>query len=277
MEMKRVIVALTSLMCFVSAMAQEEYESLLSESKVWTMMEKPSVNPEVYGDLRYIIETKLVGDTIINGIHFMQKYERKCKQGDEMPSTWTATNNFLGQDGSKIYQYDGWESISLDMDLSLNVGDKISYYDSYNYDDDHHDVLFEFIVTAVSDTIIVGSTDSKNRRCVYAQIEDYPSMTDAWIEGIGSIQKGISGVWLTMAVGSFLQLIKCTDGDTILYISDTFEDENISDIKSPGILREQPHAIYDLQGRRLPLNGCKQQQTPQKGVYIQNGKKYIVK
>ena len=42
-------------------------------------------------------------------------------------------------------------------------------------------------------------------------------------------------------------------------------------------LREQPHAIYDLQGRRLPLNGCKQQQTPQKGVYIQNGKKYIVK
>ena len=142
---------------------------------------------------------------------------------------------------------------------------------------DHHDVLFEFIVTAVSDTIIVGSTDSKNRRCVYAQIEDYPSMTDAWIEGIGSIQKGISGVWRTMAVGSFLQLIKCTDGDTILYISDTFEDENISDIKSPGLLREQHHAIYDLQGRRLPLNGCKQQHTPQKGVYIQNGKKYIVK
>ena len=275
--MKRVVVALMTLMCFVSAMAQEEYESLLSESKVWTMMEKPSVNPEVYGDLRYIIETKLVGDTIINGIHFMRKYERKCKQGDEMPATWNATNNYLGQDGSKIYQYDSWQGMILDMDLSLNVDDKISYYDSYDYDDDHHDVLFEFIVTAVSDTIIVGSTDSKNRRCVYTQIEDYPSMTDVWIEGIGSIQKGISGVWLTMAVGGSMQLIKCTDGDTVLYITDTSKDENTSDIKSPSILREQPHAIYDLQGRRLPLNDHKLPQAPQKGIYIQNGKKYIIK
>lgn len=264
--MKKVIVVLMLLLIFVSAMAQEEYESLLTESKVWTMMEKPSVNPEVYGDLRYIIETKLVGDTIINGIHFMRKYERKCKQGEEMPATWTATNNYLGQDGSKIYQYDNWQGVILDMDLSLNVGDKFSYYDSYDDDDDNHYVLFEFIVTEVSDTILNISTDQVRRRCMYVQVEDIPSITDVWIEGIGSMKKGISGVYLTLAAGAFVNMTECVDGNTVLYQSESLL--GIQDVRS--YKSEGNSIIYDLLGRRLS-------EKPQKGLYIQNGKKAIVK
>lgn len=263
MPMKKFIIFTMSMLCYVATMAQEGYESLLSESKVWTMMQKPSVNPEVYGDLCYIIETKLVGDTIINGIHFMQKYERKCKQGDEMPATWTATHEYLGQDGGKIFLYSRkTEIMILDMDFSLEVGDKIGSYDLSICSD----LNFSFEVTDVSDIVLANSTDQVSRSCVYVQVEENPSTTDIWIEGIGSMQYGISGVWQTLASGSFDQLIKCTDGDTILYLSDTSKEENPSGVKSPYILKEQPQTVYDLQGHRLS-------KLPQKGIYIHNGKK----
>lgn len=249
--MKKFVIASVLLLCFVSTSAQEDYESFLSESKVWTMMIKPSVNPEVYGDLRYINETKLVGDTVINGIHFKQKYERQCKQGKEMPTTWSATNEYLGQDGSRIYLYSNWsKNMILDMDLSLQVGDIMTFHDLSDKD---IEALFDIIVTAVSDTILAGSTDQKSRRCLYVQLVNFPSLTDIWIEGIGSIQKGISGVYKTLFVGSFDYMTRCTDGDTVLFQSDS--SLNILDIRPDG-----NDVIYDMQGRRLP--------APTKGINI---------
>lgn len=218
--MKKIIMVSMSLLCCALALAQEEFESLLSESKVWTMTTKPSLSPEEFGDLCYIEETKLVGDTIINGIHFMRKYNRRCKQGDEMPANWSATNEYLGQEGSRIYQYSSRSKKMIpDMDFALEVGDKVSYY----FDDEV--VLFDFVVTAVSDTIIGNSTDKARRRCMYAQVEYCPSVTDVWIEGIGSMQYGISGVWKTMATGSFDQMIKCTDGNKCIFTANATVDE----------------------------------------------------
>lgn len=49
--MKTFIIISMSLMCFVPTLAQEEYESLLSESKVWTMRYKLVYNPEGSGDV----------------------------------------------------------------------------------------------------------------------------------------------------------------------------------------------------------------------------------
>ena len=267
LSMKRFIIVSMSLMCLVPALAQEEFESLLSESKVWTMMIKPSVNPEEYGDLCYIHETKLMGDTIINNIHFMRKYERQCKQGEEMPAAWSATNEYLGQDGSKIYMYSSWSKKTiLDMDLSLKVGDKIGYYDLMDKDDDP-DVLFYFVVTAVSDTIIGGSTDQKSRRCVYVQVKGIPSLTDVWIEGIGSMQKGITGVWLTMAAGGFEQMMKCTDGDAVLYQLDNSQGETgIEEVKDSVPSIDSPY--YTLDGIRVT-------NQPKRGIYIHDGKKRL--
>lgn len=264
--MKRCIIVFMSLLCFIPALAQDEFESLLSESKVWTMMIKPTLNPNVYGDLRYIKEMKLVGDTVINGIHFMRKYERQCILGEEMPTAWSATNEYLGQDECKIYQYSNWtKNMILDMDLSLKIGDKVSYYNLLDIYDDH-EVLFDLVVTAVSDTILNSSTDQVRRRCMYVQVEDTPSITDVWIEGIGSMQNGISGVYLTLATGAFVNMTECIDGDTVLYQSEPLLDiQDVRSYKSDGY-----SIIYDLLGRRLS-------EKPQKGLYIQNGKKRIVK
>ena len=106
--MKKVLLSIVLAAMTLSANAaddQREYESLLSESKVWTMSYQGVVNPEVYGDIYHFTDTKLVGDTVINDIHFMRKYQRQWSLGEETPADWTATNEYLGQDGGKIYRY----------------------------------------------------------------------------------------------------------------------------------------------------------------------------
>lgn len=250
--MNRVIFVLMLLLNFVSAMAQEGYESLLSGSKVWTM---------VYPKENKIIETRLIDSTTINGIQFRQKYERQCKVGEEMPTEWVASNEYVGQDGSKVYLYSGrTKTMVLDMDFSLKPGDKIGCYDFSLYSD------FNFEVTAVSDTIL----GKISRRCVFVQVEDYPSETDVWIEGIGSKKYGISGTCLMMAVGSIPEMAKCTDGDAVIYLSETSKGDNPSGFMPLYILRDRPQTMYDLQGR--PLSD-----PPQKGIYIHGGKKKLAR
>lgn len=208
--MKKCIIVFLWLLFTVPSLAQEGYESLLSESKVWTMGYKGVVNPLVYGDIYFFIDTKLVGDTVINDIHFMQKYQRQWNLGEETPAEWTATGEYLGQDGGKIYQYTDWsKNVALDMDISLNVGDRI------NYDD--IDLLY-FEATAVSDTILADADDNKPRRCVEVETE-MPHITDVWIEGIGSVTLGIRRMYDHLAAGAVPKLYKCTDGDAVIYQS----------------------------------------------------------
>lgn len=208
--MKKCIIVFLWLLFTVPSLAQEGYESLLSESKVWTMGYKGVVNPLVYGDIYFFIDTKLVGDTVINDIHFMQKYQRQWNLGEETPAEWTATGEYLGQDGGKIYQYTDWsKNVALDMDISLNVGDRI------NYDD--IDLLY-FEATAVSDTILADADDNKPRRCVEVETE-MPHITDVWIEGIGSVTLGIRRMYDHLADGAVPKLYKCTDGDAVIYQS----------------------------------------------------------
>jgi len=48
------------------------------------------------------------------------------------------------------------------------------------------------------------------------------------------------------------------------------EYDGVTDIEVPTTCNTTPHSLYDLQGRQL-------REVPQKGVYIQDGKKYIAK
>ena len=259
MLMKKYIIISMSLMCFVPTLAQEEYESLLSESKVWTMRYKSVYNPEGSGDVYNFVDTKLVGDTIINGVHFKQKYRRDWRNDKEIPTEWSATGEYLGQEGGKVYQYyDKTKRMVLDMVMSLQVGDRTACL--YN-----EDIPLYFIATAASDTTLNNTDEIKPRRCVHVQLE-YHSTTDVWIEGIGSVTIGINGLGYYLSSGAIPKLYRCTDGDAVIYQSDSTLD--IQDVR---LYRSEDNGtIYDLQGRRLT-------DKPTKGLYIQNGKKVIVK
>ena len=223
MRMKVIVLFMMSLLGILTTVAQEDYESLLSESKVWTMMIKPSVNPEEYGDLRYINETKLVGDTVINGIHFKQKYERQCKQGKEMPAKWSAKNEFLGQDNARVFCYsENNKSISVIMDLSLTVGDIFCLPEDFEG--------YNLSVYSQSVSFLPHSTDNKLRRCLYlAHGNILEGETQIWTEGVGSLEYGIIGDAF-QSTGAFLRLMKCSEGDDVLY---EYKEENAETILNP--------------------------------------------
>ena len=84
-------------------------------------------------------------------------------------------------------------------------------------------------------------------------------------EGIGSLNYGISGVWRTMSVGAYVKMIKCTDGDTV-----TYQNDIPLGIRTRSSHKPDSSAIYNLQGREVLS-------LPNKCIYIQNGKKVIVK
>ena len=247
--MKKYIIISMSLMCFVPTLAQEEYESLLSESKVWTMRYKLVYNPEGSGDVYNFVDTKLVGDTIINGVHFKQKYRRD----------WSATGEYLGQEGGKVYQYyDKTKRMVLDMVMSLQVGDRTACL----Y---HEDIPLYFIATAASDTTLNNTDEIKPRRCVHVQMEHHRT-TDVWIEGIGSVTIGVKGLGYYLSSGAIPKLYRVTDGDAVIYQSDsTLDIQGVRLYRSDG-----DDTIYDLQGHRLTDNTIK-------GLYIHNGKKRIAR
>ena len=239
---------------------REDYESLLSESKVWTMAYKAVVNPEEYGDVYRFVETKLVGDTIINDIHFKQKYRREWILGQEKISQWSATDEYLGQDGGKVYQYSDRNKMMVeDMDMSLNIGDKTLCY--YQYDEDK-ELPFCFVATAVSDTILNNTDIIVPRKSIHVYLEDYPADMDIWIDGIGSVTLGIDGLGLFHATGAIPKLYKVTDGDAYKGNSDVIYQnlDLTNDIRTVNKKRKTDDAVYNLLGHRLS--------APTKGINI---------
>ncbi len=262
MKRKLVFVAIV-LLQIVNVMAQDKYESILSSSRVWTLNSRPVVDPNLHSDLYYIEEMKLNGDTIIDGIHFAQIYHRKCRNDQVMTKEWFATNIFIGQDGGKVYQYfSSAPKMRLDMDLSLQTGDK---FDCQFYSNPK-DTVLTFVVTAASDTILESSTDKKVRRCIHILSENYPKLSEIWIEGIGSLKYGLLGfTYYFEMVGAIPKMIKCVDDDMILYKYDV-----VTDIKHQKFSKNVfNNTIYDLNGRKM--------RQPRKGIYIHKGKKQISK
>ena len=98
------------------------------------------------------------------------------------------------------------------MDFSLQEGDVFEL----NEED-----YPPYVVTAISDTILENSFDRKPRKCIHLSqsingeiiYEDWAS--DIWIEGIGSVKKGVMGT--NASSGSIQQLIKCTQQGNVIY------------------------------------------------------------
>ena len=124
--------------------------------------------------------------------------------------------------------------------------------------DDH----YKQIVTNVSDTILSSSEDKMTRRCLYLYGENFPIQSDIWIEGIGSVNYGLSLIQRIGIEGVFSSLVHCTHDDVVIYNHDL--DLGVEDIISPKLSND----IFDLQGRRLT-------EEPEKGIFIENGVKRV--
>ena len=255
--MNRVIFLLFATLPLI-ALAEGESGSLLNEDKVWTM---GYFSPYQEGKVDYI-EYKFEGDIVIGDVTYKRQYTRVLKQGEGVPQDWKPTDYYVGQDKGKIYCYNktSQEEPLLLMDFSATVREIIPYI---------IDGMPSYLkVENVSDTIFVNSKDKQCRKCIYIRDIEH-DVSDVWIDGIGSLEYGMEPYFIYRLTGSFPKLLKCTEGDNILY--EHSDAAIITSVCLPSIRdRVADSVIYDLQGRRISS-------LPQKGVYIQNGKKIVVK
>ena len=238
-------------------------ESLLSAEKTWVLAQRKA--------------DATTGDAYEEVADFTLKefYEysrdiplRKVYSEHEIlpiPNNWHAL--YLGQRDDKVYllrliETDGDmpnPSPLPVMDFSLKEGDT---YRQYDFDMER---FTDYVVTAVTDTIIGSSTDKTVRKCLHVQQADAPQRKDIWVEGIGSLTYGFYGMY-----GPFLgykgsALVDCVKGDAIFYHNDT--PSSATAIKKD---KMDSSYIHDLQGRRVNSLSAK-------GIYIQNGRKVVVK
>ena len=151
----------------------------------------------------------------------------------------------MREDGAKVFCSQNGKEYLI-YDFSLSVGD-----------------TFETKATVVAvDTIIVGD---HSFRVLDVRENDNPQ-TNWWVEGIGSMN------YLTNSVripGDYYTFLQCQIGEEILFSQNDFETLAIQQ----QIIKRGNYSIsstYDLQGRR-------QTAKLTKGIYIQNGKKIVVK
>ena len=241
-----------------TAHAEGESGSLLNGQKVWTM---GFFSPYQEGEVD-MIEYRLDGDTIIGNVTYMRQYQRELKKDEGTPQEWKATGCFIGQTGSRIFYYQkgNQEDPQLLMDFSVTAGDVIPY--------NLEGMPSYLMVENVSDTILISSTDRQSRKCIYVKDIEY-NVNDVWIENIGSLEFGIEAYFMNRLSGSIPRLLRCTDGGTVLY--EHPDAAVILSISHPLVQNwSSDFVTYDLQGRRL-------ESQPEKGIYIQNGKKVMIK
>ena len=244
----------------IATIAQEKsYDSLLDEERIWTI-KSTSPSPERWVDF---IEYKLMEETSIDSIFYKKLFCRyKWSYTDDWSEwEWLFNKAYIGEDNDgKVYYYlDHGNYITNDvtMDFSLQVGDVFDL----NEEDEP-----PYVVTAVSDTILENSFDRKPRRCIhlsrnfYGEIiyEDWAS--DIWIEGIGSVKKGVMGT--NASSGAIQQLTKCTQQGNVIYQYD--DATSVQGIIQRPI--DNTH-IYNLAGQRV--------YATYKGIIIKNGKKFV--
>ena len=212
---------------------------------------------KVWDRFTYVLE----GDTIIGGV----TYKRLLLDGKYVCG--------LREEDGRVYKR-GNNSEGLLYDFNAQPGDIFK-----------NDECSWMQVGQVRQVSVKG----QNRRCLdmyyYSCIGDPEEgeelvviggyyVADYWIEGIGCTGYPHNLFWFDI-IGNYPLLVSVYDGDKCIFDIEEFGSivaTSVRDIpKATNERNISPDApIYDLQGRRLSA-------MPQKGVYIQNGKKKLVK
>ena len=246
----------------------EAYKSILQEGLTWKMEYQKDSSPESSYETLVLINSLPIDD-----IPFKRVYvQEKADGSDEY--IWMSQDEYcIGEKDGRVYRFcsKGWHNHCTPiMDFSLSVGDSLVV--TYVLPDDEEGRIHElqtYQVVAVSDTVIGSSVDKLPRRCVYVEGK-YGDEKDCWVEGIGSLKYGINVRGGKEYSGTSQVLLSCTQGDKPLYIRNqgTNEIEDLSVEPKSDFAKDAP--LFDLQGRQL-------QGKPERGVYIQNGRKFVIK
>ena len=256
---KKIQAALIMLACPFAAFASqdggEDYHPFVVEGKIWYCTETI-----VFGN-SYKLDYMISGDTIING--YACKKLRSRRERGRKDFNWYFECGLMEQEKKVFKVFPDY--IKILYDFGMDVGDSFETGD-YN-------------VSVVSiDTLVIP--DGKKYRNATIKITshefDYTSVKGAypprynWIERIGSLYEPFYcydelHFRSFSDGGSHTFVIKCIENGEILY-----DSGEANGVPSATAEDRQDAPVFDLYGRRL--NG-----VPQRGIYIRDGRKYVVK
>lgn len=242
--MKKSIFTLSLIiMCAFTAYAQ--YSPFAEEGKVWDIYFITGMNN------RQDYQLKIEGATEINGIVYYNMWKKSYTEEE-----WSFLNCYREED-KKVYCYRNGQE-TLQYDFGLNEGDKITITTSQN------DMLYLYVVkndiysyNGHDFTRIQLALDYGNYQEEYIPGTPY----DTWIEGIGSTRQ-VENSYNPFIVGSTSLLKSCMLGNDVYYANEDAPTEIICHKSN------NSQIFFDLQGRKLIS-------APEKGFYIENGKKII--
>ena len=244
---RRIFLLLMAVLLFLPTNAQNS-KLMVQEGRTWNCQDiypddPHSVDPGYYehDSAYYVIPRTYVfrGDTTINGNVYKKMYSNERYRCA------------MRQDNQKVFTvFNGMEE-ALSYDFSMEKGMSIMRQTETLKIEDVDMVSVESVV--------------RKRLIVYTDAE---MLVDIWVEGIGSIG-GPVATWQFGATTPIHKMVSCMqDGNLLFSASDFYQTQSVSSTIFHNSL-PTPY-YYDLQGRRLT-------NKPEKGLYIQNGKKYVVK
>lgn len=267
--MKTKVYIMFTIMCSTTIRAQTPLEILpmLQEGKSWIteMVSWDGLSSEV------TVHT-IEGDTIIGNYNWKKVYYNK--EG-HTPSYFAA----MREEGQKVYAVKKSEDIQhLLYDFSLKAGDKlygIEYGKNYDYyclleQDEENSRARNLMELKNVDTIVVAN--QQLRRFIFnsnyldkSSLFEYPNLV--WVEGIGS-EGGLFKPWCKIPEDTHVHC--CVNNSIIFEDNDFYLFNKPARVNNIKIESAEDDNCYDLTGRRLTS-------VPAKGMYIQSGKKKIVK
>ena len=217
---------------------------MLTDGKEWHCFRRVALSDvdwDPNGEWTYTI--KVVGDSLINGV----AYKKMCREyTQDVPSGERRCTYFAAiEKDRKVYSYHE-EGDVLYLDFSLHEGDCVTGNP-------------EFVVTNEE------TFEAKNRQYRRLVLNGY-----VWVEGIGcrNAFEIIPEMGIELAPPYILEdyMVECYDNGELIFTKDDFYNtttgiENVT-------AEDQKNAdVYSISGVKIA--------KPEKGMYIQNKRKYI--
>ena len=190
------------------------YRPFVEDNKEWTMVYMTTRPPEEDQQTFHYKQIKLGSEIEVDGMTFKQIVCSNWENGQNGPEDWKETEEYLGEADGKVYLYNQQSKNTVQiMDFTLQVGD--TYRQTTTGDPNNG--YMDFVVTAVTDTVIAASVDKTSRKCLYLSRPGLTRIHDVWIEGIGSLVGGVYGSLVQLMAGATPSLRKCQKGEQTLY------------------------------------------------------------
>ena len=233
-------------------MPSAPYRPMLCEGKIWNYKYKwyDRETCEYHTEDRVYT---LCGDTIVGGKQCMRMF--LVRNGvAEYHSAWR-------EDGKKVYRTLPEEEEELLYDFGLESG----CITPYSY-------LYGSTTAFLSRTEVICAGGHYFTR--YVLIDECFNECGFWVDGIGGAKSLFEPEGSLPTNGVGLHLVSCVWPDGMMFSDLDFQSPAVDysaigeDVTNEVLPHTKPTDTYDLQGRRVTG-------TPQRGIYIRNGRKYV--